>query len=377
MNLTYKSLTNSIAMPGRYAAIAAAFLGAVGLAGCDGNNQFVAALQGVGMPAGGNETAAPPQSGVKPVAPAAPALQNTGTAMGAKTMTIDADLRRLGDGIDRRSAEFHRADDAHRADVRAYAETVRAIEARLKAGSAPADPALVAQDAQARRQLDRVAEDVAQLNAVGSEIASEVAFAAYVEQELKSAATFEAAPEDQRQLAALRPVAAEDRAVAARLADAVNTALARGSASLADERRHLAMVDTAVRTGHAVAPAQTASASPAASASHRAAASAAAHTQRPLVIIRFDRPDVPYQQVLYTAVKRALERRPDATFDLVAVSPARDDEAQLRTVTTHAQRDAEDVLHTLSSMGLPAGRVRVSAMMSSEVATNEVQIFVR
>ncbi|NIR46586.1 MAG: hypothetical protein GWM93_14615, partial [Gemmatimonadetes bacterium] len=36
--------------------------------------------------------------------------------------------------------------------------------------------------------------------------------------------------------------------------------------------------------------------------------------QRPLVVIRFDRKDVDYEQALYTAVSRALERRPNATF---------------------------------------------------------------
>jgi hypothetical protein len=211
---------------------------------------------------------------------------------------------------------------------------------------------------------------VGQLNAVASEVTGDVALAAYIDQEMKSAAAFQAAPEDQRQLASLRMAAEADRVVAGRLATVVNAELARRSASLAEERRHLAALDA----GHVAAPLQTAAPAPAA---RRATASSAAHSQRPLVIIRFDRPDVPYQQVLYTAVKRALERRPNATFDLVAVSPNRDDEAQLKTVTNRAERDAEDVFRTLSSMGLPPERVRMSAMTSSEVATNEVRIFVR
>ena len=44
--------------------------------------------------------------------------------------------------------------------------------------------------------------------------------------------------------------------------------------------------------------------------------------RRPLVVIRFDRANVPYEQALYTAVSRALERRPQALFDLVAVAHA-------------------------------------------------------
>ena len=44
--------------------------------------------------------------------------------------------------------------------------------------------------------------------------------------------------------------------------------------------------------------------------------------RRPLVVVRFDRQDVPYQQALYSAVSKVLERRPNALFDLVAVAPA-------------------------------------------------------
>ena len=42
--------------------------------------------------------------------------------------------------------------------------------------------------------------------------------------------------------------------------------------------------------------------------------------RRPLVTIRFDRPNPAYEQPLYTAVSRALERRPSATFELVGVA---------------------------------------------------------
>ena len=49
----------------------------------------------------------------------------------------------------------------------------------------------------------------------------------------------------------------------------------------------------------------------------------------PLVVIRFDRPNPSYEQALYTAVSRAIERRPDAVFDLVAVSPGKGNQAQV------------------------------------------------
>ena len=43
----------------------------------------------------------------------------------------------------------------------------------------------------------------------------------------------------------------------------------------------------------------------------------------PLVVIRFDQPDVDYQQILYAALSQALQSRPGAGFSVVAVSPTR------------------------------------------------------
>ncbi len=108
---------------------------------------------------------------------------------------------------------------------------------------------------------------------------------------------------------------------------------------------------------------------------HRPAATA--NRRRPLVVIRFDRPDVPYEPALYTAISRALEWRPSAVFDLVAVSPSVGSEAETARSADEAQRDAERVMRTLSQMGLPGDRVTLSAMFSTDVRDNEVQIFVR
>jgi hypothetical protein len=99
--------------------------------------------------------------------------------------------------------------------------------------------------------------------------------------------------------------------------------------------------------------------------------------RRPLVVIRFDRPNVEFEQALYTAVSRALERKPQAAFDLVAVAPASGTAADVARSANVARRNAENVLRSLTSMGLPASRVTLSAGTSGEAQTNEVHIYVR
>ena len=99
--------------------------------------------------------------------------------------------------------------------------------------------------------------------------------------------------------------------------------------------------------------------------------------RRPLVVIRFDRKDVPYQQALYNAVSRVLEKRPDAVFDLVAVAPSAGGPARVALNSNKARRQAEAVLRTLIEMGLPPARVAVAAKASATTRTNEVHLYIR
>ena len=94
-------------------------------------------------------------------------------------------------------------------------------------------------------------------------------------------------------------------------------------------------------------------------------------------MIRFDRTTVNYQQALYTAVSRALERRPDASFDLVAVSPSGGSTAQAALDTGKSWKNAQEVLRALTDMGLPPSRVSLSATTAADTSSNEVRLFVR
>jgi hypothetical protein len=96
-----------------------------------------------------------------------------------------------------------------------------------------------------------------------------------------------------------------------------------------------------------------------------------------MVVIRFDRPNVQYEQPLYSAVSRALERRPDAFFDVVAVSPQASNTGRAALDTNAARRNAQGVLRALTDMGLPTSRVALSATTAADAQTNEVRIFVR
>ncbi len=105
--------------------------------------------------------------------------------------------------------------------------------------------------------------------------------------------------------------------------------------------------------------------------------SAFAYSGTPLVVIRFDHSDVDYQQILYAALQQALQTRPGAAFSIVAVSPTRGTASSVQLAQTAAHRHAEDVLRSMTDMGVPASRLAVASSTDPSVASTEVRVFVR
>jgi hypothetical protein len=92
--------------------------------------------------------------------------------------------------------------------------------------------------------------------------------------------------------------------------------------------------------------------------------------KKPLVKIVFDKADVQYEPALYQALSVALQRRPDAMFDLVAVAPEGGNPSA-------AQRNADTVFQSMTNMGLPAERVAMGSIAANDAKTPEVRIYVR
>ncbi len=115
-----------------------------------------------------------------------------------------------------------------------------------------------------------------------------------------------------------------------------------------------------------------ASAFPPASAVRRVPAAAAS-----LVVIRFDRPNVDYQQILYAALNQALQNRPGAGFQVVAVAPTRGTAASVQMAQSTARRHAQDVVRSMTDMGVPATRLNVASTTDPGANASEVRVFVR
>jgi hypothetical protein len=336
-------------------------------------------------PAPANNAPAPQAMPPRPAASDTMAMggDNTGTFVGQQVNSLRGDLGRLSDAMSRHGADLQRVRAALSSDANTYYTLVGSINSRLQVGTTPGNPQLVSQFNQAQRTLDRMNDDLAGLSTLSNQTASDLALAAYLLEEIKAAFALQGAvDEDHRQLSILQNQVNGDIVQIQQMTRTVTDDITRQNNYIVTERQNLSTLALAIKNGELYG--QSFAARPPAVASttgstpaYAAAQPASIGERRPLVTIRFDRPDVPYEQALYTAVSRALDRRPNAVFDLVAVSPSAGSAAQVSINADESKRNAETVMRSLSKMGLPADRVAVSSMTSANVRASEVEIFVR
>jgi phosphate uptake regulator len=266
------------------------------------------------------------------------------------------------------------------ANAEAYHALVANINSRLQIGTTPSNPILVNQWNQAQGQLDQINADVGILNQLSNDIASNSSMAAYILETVR--ATYGlggAVDEDHQQLAVLEDEVNKTVVSIDRLLNELSEDIRRQSSYVGRERSNLTTLSVAVKNGEMFGSSlqnQAFAAAPLTGGTAPAQLSSAA-TGRPLVVIRFDNPNVQYEEALYTAMSRALERRPTATFELVAVAPTKGSSGEIALASANSKRQAEQVLRSLTNMGLPADRISLSATTSSSARSNEVHIYVR
>ena len=74
-------------------------------------------------------------------------------------------------------------------------------------------------------------------------------------------------------------------------------------------------------------------------------------------------------------MNKVLQNQPNAKFELVAVSSVDGGTAKAALNANETRRNAQNVLRSLVDMGLPPGRVSLSATSSS--SGNEVRLYLR
>ena len=303
---------------------------------------------------------------------AAPAFRSAAAPAGGAPSRL---LRRRASELANELSGLARLIESQRAELRElaggagesaelYVAAVDAVRDRLRAGASPDDPILVAQWRSAQTALQAVAAAYsARLRELGERIESNSGMAAYLSESTRAERSVHDA------------LGADRSAIAG-----VESELAR---VMRDNDRLLAELG---QTFARYAGYLDGSADGALAALEPAAGTAAAPMPMPraeagagpaLIAIRFDRADVAFENALYDAVSAALQRRPDARFELVAVSPAAGGAGEAARHAEEAARNAGRVMDSLIAMNLPADRVQLAFATAPDAQVGEVRVFAR
>lgn len=362
---------------------------AAGLGGCTTVARTVNTAS-FGLLGNSNAGAAPTTTYDQAVQRAAPAnaIVATGTVVGQKVERINNDLGRLRDTIAAQRQSTNQIKAQTVAASEAYHGIVAALQARLQVGTTPGNPLLIEQWNQAQTQLDSVTTSVNTLGQLAQAVSGSASAASFLLSETQAAMGLSGGiDQDRASLVVLADQASNLVGQVEKLMGDISDQISRQTVYVAGERGNLTTLALAVRNGEIYGESITTRSFTASRVGQTAfdgsgggaaaPPSSAINGRRALVTIRFDHDDVAYQQALYTAVSKVLEQRPQSGFDLIALAPTAGTAADIASNQSRSKRFAQDVLRTLTDMGVPSNKVALSAITSDQAAVNEVRLYVR
>lgn len=358
---------------------------------------------------------------------------SSGTVVGNRAIELRDEVLRLRSSVNLNSNQFAILRSGGAAGAVQYHSTVAAITARLQSGTTRGNPILLRQWQEANSSLEEVTTSLGRLNSLQTSVDSDASLASYLLQSIQAAFQLSGAvDEDHDQLKLLRDEVSRMVVQLDYLRNQTTNDIQRQTTYLTTERENLQTLAFAISRGEllgnslanrpvivntpiamsmqesrgTMAPAPMAApATPVMPSAangptpmsprefmeesgqtqpHAMSANAAATDGdipptigRLLVLIRYNQPVVDYEQQLSQAVGTAMERRPNAQFSVVAVSPANGDPADLANSQETAERDAEAVKRSLIQLGLAPSRIVMASTQTQAAQTPEVHIFVR
>ena len=302
----------------------------------------------------------------------------TGTLVGNKITTLRDDLKRLQASIDIENNDLQAVRSKSNSNSKTYHDTVAVMRSKLQLGTTPGNPMMVEAWNAAQEQLEKVNDDIGEMNSLSSRVAADASMSAYLLDATRASFGISGAvDEDHQQLEVLEDEVSQTVVLIERLLTELSDDIRRQSNYVANERGQLNTLALAIKNGEFFGPSLASTAYNVSSVKSPTATSSKTglNRGRPLVIIRFNQPNVNYEQALYTAVNKVLQNQPNATFELVAVSSVNGGTAKAALNANETRRNAQNVLRSLVDMGLPPGRVSLSATSSS--SGNEVRLYLR
>ena len=165
------------------------------------------------------------------------------------------ELKRLQGNISQQNGELQKVRGQLVANSRRYHGTIAAVNARLQVGTTPGNPILVQQFKSAQGDLNRLAQDVSEMNTLANSIGSSSTMSAFLSESAKSAfAISGAVDEDHRQLAILEDEVNRTDVLIDRLLTEVAGDVRRQTNYVTTEQANLNLTSAGIKSGEIYAP---------------------------------------------------------------------------------------------------------------------------
>jgi len=334
---------------------------------------------------------------------------SSGTVVGNRAAALRDEVARLRSSVSLNSNEFAILRTSGAAGAVQYHSTVAAITARLQNGTTKGNPILLRQWSEAEASLNEVTSSLNKLNSLRVAIDNDASVASYLLDSVEAA--FElagAVDEDHDQLKLLKDEVSRQVVQLDYLRNETTSDIQRQSSYLATERANIQALAFAISRGEMLgnslanrpvivnpptmaAPPATPIPQPAPLmpvTQHSGSLAPTPVTAVPdmsgpqslghlLVLIRYNQPHVEYEQQLSQAVGSIIERRPNAEFSVVAVTPSSGDSAFVAEQQQMAKAHADDVKRSLIQLGLQPSRISMSSTQAQTAQAPEVHVYIR
>ena len=299
----------------------------------------------------------------------------TGTFVGQRIAAFRQELKQLKQAQKSNEKDFEKITANITNNSALYQKTISTVENKLQAGTTPGNPNMYAMLQQAQGNVQTMFANANALDNLSTKTANALTSVNYLEKSIAAAFSISGAvDEDHKQLRELQNQAMTTAQKISTLNDNVSRAASFQEQNALQASQEVSSLHDSVKTGSS-----TATVTKVRSASYKPAAGTAKPVvhpaentpanRMPLFSVRFNNKNVDYHEGLNTAVKSALARKPNAVFEVLAVSN--------NANQNQAQQHASKILNEIIGLGANANNINLNARISEKSAISEVQVFVK
>lgn len=301
----------------------------------------------------------------------------TGTFVGQRVAAFRQELKQLTQAQKSNQKELDKISSNVSRNANLYQKTISTVQNKLQAGTTPGNPNMYAMLQQAQGNVQNMFTNANALENLSTKTATTLTSINYLENSISAAFNISGAvDEDHKQLRELQSETIALAQKASALNDSVSSAANFQQQNAVQSSQEVNALHDSVKIGSSSGNfSRTISHSPAVTplvaTSHTSAprSTNAGFNNMPLFSVKFNNSNVNYRDGLNTAVKSALSRKPNAIFDVVAVSSSANQD--------RAQSYASKIMNEVVSFGANANNVNLNARISERSPVSEVLLFVR